>query len=196
MEDSFMVFEKEKLSKALNQHSKQKISNKGLTLAAVLIPVFSSDGKDYLLFTKRTNLVETHKGEISFPGGVHDKTDKSLLHTALRETNEELGVNAKDVEILGELDDVETNTNFIISPFVGIIPYPYNFKVNDKEIESLLYVPLESLLNGDNFWEESRDYNGGSYPMYFYRYENNIIWGATAKIVKHFSDLIQEASDK
>src|SRR3989304_3419366 len=173
-----MVLDREKISNALNQYSKQQIRNKELTSAAVLVPIFNLNGKYHLLFTKRTDFVEAHKGEISFPGGVHDKGDKSLLHTALRESNEELGINPKDVEMLGELNDIETNTNFIISPFVGIIPYPYEFKVNANEIERMIYVPLEALLKGDGYWEELWDYSGRKYPMYFYRYEDNIIWGA------------------
>ena len=138
-------------------------------------------------------MVETHKGEISFPGGVFDKTDKSLLDTALRESQEELGIDVSDIDVLGELDDIETNTNFIISPFVGIIPYPYEFKVNEAEIEKLLFVPLEHLLNKDSCWEESWAYKGSPYSMYFYHFENNIIWGATAKIARHFLEIINVA---
>ena len=188
-----MGFNKKSFLKVLDRYSKKRIINSKLINAAVLIPLFSQNGECHLLFTKRTDKVETHKGEISFPGGVQDKTDGNLLETALRETYEEIGINTEDVEILGELDDIETNTNFIISPFVGIIPHPYEFKINEIEIEELIHVPLESLLNGDNFWEESWNYKGRKYPMYFYRYEDNIIWGATGKIVKHFLDIIKES---
>src|SRR3990172_10760635 len=137
-----MVFNKKTFSQVLSQYPKKKIINNRLISAAVLIPLFNLDGKYNLLFTKRTNLVETHKGEISFPGGVFDKNDSSLLDTALRETEEEVGINSNDVEILGELDDIETNTNFNISPFVGVIPYPYEFRINGIEIEKLLNIPL------------------------------------------------------
>lgn len=185
-----MDFTKENFLKALCHYSKHQIKNEIRIPAAVLIPLFKSDGKYHLLFTKRTNMVETHKGEISFPGGIYDKTDKNLLDTALRESYEELGIDVRDVDVLGELDDIETNTNFIISPFVGIIPYPYKFKVNEAEIEKLLLVSLEHLLKKDSFWEESWTYRGVPYPMYFYRYESNVIWGATAKIVRHFLEII------
>ena len=186
-----MDFSKENFLMALCNYSKHQIKNGTSVPAAVLIPLFKSDGQYHILFTKRTDMVENHKGEISFPGGVFDKTDKSLLDTALRESQEELGIDVSDIDVLGELDDIETSTNFIISPFVGIIPYPYEFKVNEAEIEKLLFVPLEHLLDKDSCWEESWTYKGSPYPMYFYRYQGNIIWGATAKIVKGFLEIME-----
>ena len=186
-----MIFDQHNFKKILSQHTKQKIKNENLIKAAVLLPIYNLDGEYHLLFTKRTEMVDTHKGDISFPGGVYHEEDKSLLDTALRATNEELGISPEDVEILGELDDIETNTNFIISPFVGIIPYPYEFKINDMEIERLIQVPLEFLLNEENFWKEVRNYKDKNYTIYFYRYEDNIIWGATAKILKDFLDLLR-----
>jgi len=186
-----MIFDKDNFKKILSRHSKQRINNKNLIKAAVLIPVYNLDGKYYLLFTKRTEMVETHKGDVSFPGGIYHEEDKSLLETALRETNEEIGISPDDVEILGELDDIDTSTNFIISPFVGIVPYPYEYKISEMEIERLIHVPLEFLLKEENFWEELRNHNGENHKIYFYRHEGDIIWGATGKIVKNFLDLIR-----
>ena len=97
--------------------------------AGVLIPLFRENGKYKILFTKRTDMVEHHKGQISFPGGGVEKDDRSVMETALRETQEEIGLMKEEVEILGRTDDILTLvSNFVITPFVGLIPFPYDFE--------------------------------------------------------------------
>ena len=106
------------------------------------MPVFLKKGQYHLLFIQRTERVKYLKGQISFPGGAYEKNDGLILNTALREAEEEIGLIPKDVQILGELDDVLTATsNYIISPFVGLIPYPYDFRPDKWETEELLEVP-------------------------------------------------------
>lgn len=161
-----------------------------LKKAAVLLPLFKHDDEYYFLLTKRTNQVAHHKGEISFPGGKQDPGE-NLLHTALREAKEELGIHEKDVIILGDLDDMFTlSSDFLISPFVGLIPYPYPFKINTKEISEIIAIPLSALANPASWHQELRERDGHPQPVYFFQYQGHLIWGATARILKQFIDLI------
>ena len=130
---------KQRLRQALSQRHKQHIVNANLVRSAVIIPIYDKQGQYYILFTKRTQEVKDHKGQISFPGGAYQEEDGTLVNTALRECAEEIGLMPGDVEILGELDDFVTQvSNYIISPFVGLIPWPYQFKMNEEEIEEIL----------------------------------------------------------
>ena len=161
--------------------------SKNLTVAAVLFPLLLKEDDLHVLFTKRTQTVKVHKGQISFPGGVHDPNDENLLATALREAEEEIGLKAKDVEILGALDPIATvTTGFQVQTFVGLIPYPYGFKPNGKEVAEILTVPLYYLAD-ENHWSR-RSYQTGdqAFEAYFVSYENYRIWGATARIIKIF----------
>ena len=159
--------------------------------AAVLIPIFSRAGEYHILFTKRTEMVMYHKGQVSFPGGSCDEADSCLCDTALRESFEEIGLRPEDVEILGELDDIVTLTsNYIVSPFVGFIPYPYDFKVCSEEIEEVVEAPISTLLDRCNFREEPRFEDGVHYVSCFYDCGQHVIWGATARILRQFLDLV------
>ena len=181
-----------KIKKILACRGKTCIQDDRLTRAAVLIPLFKKRGEYHLLFTRRTDQVEHHKGQISFPGGRKDEADEDLLTTALREAEEEMGIHKKDVRILGELDDICTVTKFCVSPFVGLIPYPYSFKVNPREIEEVIEVPLSVFLEKSNFRKEFRELQGKMWPVYFYRHDHHTIWGATASIVKQLLDLLPQ----
>lgn len=158
--------------------------------AAVLVPLYQKEGQCYLLFTKRSVQVKHHKGEISFPGGMVDEDDRELIHTALREAHEEIGLKEKDVEIIGLLDDIVTVTEFIVTPIVGIFPYPYPFQVNRIEIDELIEAPLSAFLKEDSFSEREIFRMGRAEWIYAYQYHNHIIWGATARILKQLLDLI------
>ena len=116
---------KEKLRQSLASRQKVELCSIGLTESAVLIPIFCKDGEYSILFTQRSEQMPHHKGQISFPGGARSKADATLRDTALRESREEIGLKAKDAEIVGELDDTPTTTSgYNISPFVAFIPYP------------------------------------------------------------------------
>jgi len=190
---------KKKIRRILSQRQKQTIvfTDAPLAPAAVLVPLYESEGEYYILFTRRTERVEHHKGQISFPGGARHKEDGDLVDTALRETFEEIGVKPEDVEILGELDRMGTVTsNFLITPFVGIIPYPYEFTVSEEEIEELVEVPISALLAQENYREERQVYEGRTYVASFFQYEGKVIWGATARILKQFLDLVFDEDRK
>jgi 8-oxo-dGTP pyrophosphatase MutT (NUDIX family) len=158
--------------------------------AAVLIPLFQKDKDCHLLFTKRSDQVKYHKGEISFPGGVVDEEDSELEKTALREAFEEIGLEEKDVQVIGVLDDIVTITQFIVTPFIGLFPYPYSFKLSPIEIAELIEVPISALLDENCFSEKEIIRGTGKEVVLAYQYENHIIWGATARILKQFLDLI------
>ena len=188
---------KQRIAETLRHYSKRKITSRNLKSSAVLVPLFCSEGQHYILFTQRSNEVEFHKGQICFPGGTFQPGDTSLLQTALREAEEEIGLKAEDVEILGELDDTITITSgYVISPFVAFIPYPYPFKVSHREINQIFSAPLSALMDEANFRqaEDMQTLEGKSIPVYYCEYKGHIIWGATARILKHFTDLLLSES--
>jgi len=180
----------DQISKILSSRKRRVIEHPPFSHAAVLVPLFKKDEDCHLLFTKRSDYVKYHKGEISFPGGVVDEEDLELISTALREAHEEIGLKKSDVQIIGILDDIVTTTEFIVTPIVGLFPYPYPFKVSEVEIAELIEVPLSSLLHEECFSEQEIVRGGQKEVIYAYQYEKHLIWGATARILKQFLDLI------
>ena len=165
---------KQRLRQFLSQRQKHYITDTSRVSAAVLVPIYHKQGLYYLLFTKRSQKVKEHKGQISFPGGVYQEGDRTLVNTALRECTEEIGLMAKDIEVLGELDDIISRTsNYIISPFVAFIPWPYQFRVNTDETEELIEVPL-SELDASSLHHETEIINGETVTSYFYCYEDKV----------------------
>jgi 8-oxo-dGTP pyrophosphatase MutT (NUDIX family) len=156
--------------------------------AAVLLPLLQSATDYHLVFTKRTDTLTHHKGQISFPGGSFEPADGDLLTTALRESYEEVGIQPDHVRILGRLDDLATfSTNFTISPFVGLIPYPYHFRPNPVEVAIVFDVPMSVLADPvvSRSYIRARD-DGATIEDYEYHIDGHVIWGATARIVRHF----------
>ena len=140
----------EQIRRILAENPKKTVVDSSLTPAGVTLLVYPKDGEYCILLNKRTDRVDDHKGEISFPGGRRDAEDETLLDTALRETHEEMGISPDDVDILGEIDDVPTNTSYLISTFVGTIPYPYNFAPSEAEVAEVLEVPISTLFDHDS----------------------------------------------
>jgi 8-oxo-dGTP pyrophosphatase MutT (NUDIX family) len=164
-----------------------------LVRAAVLVPLIERHGP-HLVFAKRTDRVGTHRGQISFPGGTVDPADASLLDAALRESEEEVGLPRAAVEPLGALDDTETvATQFVITPWVGVIRGPVVWRPDGVEIEKVIEVPFAALVKPANFRVEHWERAGVARPVYFYDYGGERIWGATARIVKHYLDLVTGA---
>ncbi|MBI2867505.1 MAG: CoA pyrophosphatase [Chloroflexi bacterium] len=172
------------------------VHESGLVPAGVIVPLLRKNGVWHLLFTLRSLHLPNHAGQFSFPGGVAEETDDDLLATALRETHEEIGVLPRDVTVLGSLEPSVTPQGFRISPFVGAIPYPYEFKVSPEEVSLLLDVPLPVLLDPRNLEIRQEARNGVMTDSYFYRYNDHIIWGATARIVKRLLDLMALDAEK
>jgi 8-oxo-dGTP pyrophosphatase MutT (NUDIX family) len=164
-----------------------------LVPAAVLIPILDR-GEPWLAFAKRTDRVGHHRGQISFPGGIVDATDPSRLAAALRECEEEVGLRREAVEPLGVLDDVETfATQFVITPFVGLVRESVSWRPDGEEIERVIEVPFAALREEGSFRVEMWERDGVTRPVYFFDWEGDTIWGATARIVKHYLDVLDES---
>jgi len=181
------------LDAGLSRRPRRTLDRSDLVSAAVLVPV-TDRGEPHLLFTKKTSSVPHHKGQFSFPGGIVDLRDGSRVETALREAWEEIHLPAEAVEVLGLLDDTETRaTNFIITPVVGIVRGPVVFRPDGREIERVLEVPLATLRDPAIFRTEIWERNGEPHPVLFYQVSaDDVIWGATARILSQFLELLDE----
>lgn len=182
------------IRRILSEHPKKPIVDPSLTPAGVMLLLYPKDGEHRILLSKRTSHVEHHKGEICFPGGRKDPGDVTLLDTALREAYEELGIRPESIELLGEVDDVPTTSRFLISTFVGAIPYPYEFVPSESEVAEVLEVPISALMDPDNFRDETRIINGQVVVFPSYAYMGHLIYGATARVLKRFLELLEAAS--
>lgn len=154
------------------------------TRAAVLIPVISQNNELDLLLTQRTEYVEHHKNQISFPGGVVDKSDDSVITAALRETQEEVGISPSEIEILGVLEDVTTPSQFLITPVVGLLKRIPPLKLNSTEVRVAFTIPLSYFCNEANVRIEYREFEGKKREVYFYEYGDKLIWGVTAYMIR------------
>ncbi len=170
---------------------------RGSTLAAVLLLLRRTPSGFDLLFTRRTQDVLTHKGQISFPGGSQEPGDRDLEATALRETEEELGIPATAVEILGELDDTFTSvSSFVVRPFVGLYRGSLEaLRPAPQEVAEVLSVPLARLQDPRIRRVEPLDVEGRPWEFPSYRYGEHVIWGATARILQQFLALIPSYQD-
>ena len=168
-----------------------------LTHAAVLIPFFEKYGELHLVLTKRSMDVEHHKGQISFPGGVRDKEDVSFIDTALRESEEEIGLSRGYVEVLGIYNDFITPSGFCITPVIAFLPSAVKFSLNPTEVAEVIEVPLRFFLTPGNEQTEFHFFNGIQRPVYYYFYGEYEIWGATAAMLRSFlMDLSQHLGRK
>jgi 8-oxo-dGTP pyrophosphatase MutT (NUDIX family) len=153
--------------------------------AAVLLPLVLFQEEWHLLFTRRTDRVESHKGQVSFPGGAADDGEISPEQTALREAEEEIGMNPRDVRILGRLSSMITISLYRVRPIVGIIPWPYAFRVANFEVARVFTMPLLWLADRSNFWEFFRKDSDLSVIVY-HPYDGELLWGATARMTVNF----------
>ena len=176
---------KEKLK---DYQSRQIEADRGIC-AGVVIPIYEKDGEVYIILTKRTDLVRMHKGEVSFPGGMCEDEDGGTMNTALRECCEEIGVRAKDIEVIGRMDDMYTLTGFVITPYVGIVPYPYEFRTSPGEVAYLIFLPLTYLLEVAPIMEEA-EHEGriDRVPSFYYRGDR--VWGATCRLLLKLKGII------
>jgi 8-oxo-dGTP pyrophosphatase MutT (NUDIX family) len=154
-----------------------------LVAAGVLVPLFLREGEVQVLFTQRTLLVKDHRGQIAFPGGVRDPEDPHLLATALRETQEEIGLAPEAVEVLGTLTAVNTLTGYHITPFVGLIPHPYHFRPSPREVKRLLVLPVREFYPPARWGVGSYTFQGRTARVCYWRNGQEVVWGATARIL-------------
>ena len=163
--------------------------NETLLYAAVLMPLAWREDEWHLVFTRRTNDVEHHKGQVSFPGGGCDAQDATPEQTALREAYEEIGLKPEDVRLLGRLNEMVTITHFRVTPVIGIIPWPYDFHLSAVEVERVFTIPLPWLAQPVN-WEE-HNFTADGTPHYipvisYHPYDGEILWGASARMTQDF----------
>lgn len=180
------LMEAEKESEASDGYAEIPIRpGMNLKCAAVLVPLMFYRDEWHILYTRRTDRVESHKGQVSFPGGACDDGETTPEETALREAHEEIGVNPKDVEILGRLSRLITISNYRVSPIVGVIPFPYAFKVASVEVARVFTIPLMWLANRNNYWEFFTRDSERSLIAY-HPYDGELLWGATARMTVNF----------
>ena len=164
----------------------------GLLPAGVLAPVFAAQGEVNLLFTQRTMHLKDHQGQISFPGGVRDAGDLDLLATALRETEEEIGLKPAEAEVLGTLNPVATVTGYWVNPFVALIPYPYDFHLNHREVHRLLVFPVSAFCVPERWSSGPYRYKAQTVQVCCWKYQDTVIWGATARMLLDLLDRLGE----
>ncbi len=156
-----------------------------LKCAAVLVPLLWHDEQWHLLFTRRTERVESHKGQVSFPGGGCDEGETTPEETALREAQEEIGLDPRQVRVLGRLVNMITVTSFHVTPVVGVIEWPAVFVVGQHEVERIFTIPLHWLADPANRWEFTMPGRSRSL-IAFHPYDGELLWGATARMTVDF----------
>ena len=179
----------ELLERALAKRVVERADGDGLMPSAVMILLYPKDGEYCILLNKRSEEVEHHKGEISFPGGARDPEDRDSLDTALRETEEEMGIKRGDVTVIGELDEVVTRSGFLVNVFTGTIEYPYSFKPSAIEIAEVLEFPISALIDPANRRSETRWDHGKPVTSYSYVHEEHVVFGAPARILQSCIDI-------
>jgi ADP-ribose pyrophosphatase YjhB (NUDIX family) len=157
--------------------------------------VYEKQGEYHIVFIRRTMTVKTHQGQISFPGGTREISDRTLLETAIRESYEEIGLRPEGIEVLGELDDeVTTTSNYVVTPFVAMIPWPYRFAISRAEVDEIIKIPMAALLGKDCLKPDTEFLDGKKFKSYAYHYKGKVIWGATARILKKFLDIYSQVT--
>ena len=183
---------KEEIKKILANHKPRHILSPARKPASVLILYYPAQEGLSLVFIKRPDYPGVHGDQISFPGGGKEEGDKDELETALRETEEEIGIKKDQVEVWGALSTRQTLTSdFRVTPFVGFIPYPYDFKLNSREVERLIIIPFSHLLSSETYSYGYYNFKGLKFESDLYQYGNDIIWGLTARILNSLITLIR-----
>jgi len=185
---SFPMVVKE-IAHLLQSRTPKTLGERGLRPAAVLVPIQQRTDSDYLILTQRAARLNSHSGQVAFPGGMLDPRDAGPLAAALRESQEEIGIDPGHVSVLGQLDQVTAAQEYLVTPFVGLIPFPYKFQLNPAETAALFSVPIPALLGPGCFNMEPRFSAQRWNPIYHFHYQGWDIWGATAKIIKQLLEL-------
>ena len=174
----------DKIARALAARVPRSVDAGEFKKAAVLVPLQETPGGERLVLTQRAETVNSHRGQIAFPGGKIEPGDDSPEAAALRETDEEIGLVAADVRVLGQLDQIISSSGYVVTPFVGLVPSPYDFRLNTAETAALFSVPLSALAAQGCLHIEPRLYPPERRdPIYHFYFEDRDIWGATARII-------------
>ncbi len=182
-----------RLRLALTARTPQVVNEWEARPAAVLVPLFQHEGAWRLLFTRRTQTVDSHPGQVSFPGGAIERSDGTPAAAALREAEEEIGLPPETVKVLGQLNPLITVTQFIVTPVVAEIPWPFAITNSPSEVASTFHVPLSFLQDPNNLETQQREplIPGRPVDVYYFRpYQDQVIWGVTARITVDLLKLI------
>lgn len=167
-----------------------------LRQAAVMIPLLQDKREWHVLLTHRSqNLVE-HRGQVAFPGGAKDRDDQDLQATALREMHEEVGILPDDVHVFGHLGELRVITGYTVRLYVGKIPWPYDLKINEREVDSVFNVPLEWLADPNHRSVEFRNHAGYEFPVIFFDdFDGHQLWGASADMTMTLLDALNFSNE-
>jgi len=191
--DDFNTFKKF-ISEQLSGRKKRSINFPEYRKSAVMILFMEKDNSPHVLLTLRTDKVSTHKGQVSFPGGGYDSSDKDFLDTALRETMEEVGIPPEEIEILGEFDEYISIAGFHVYVHVGALNKVQEYVVCRDEIDEMLEVPFSLFYNEKYTKCEKFTHEGRDFDIYYYDYGKAVIWGMTARILTDFARKICKES--
>jgi 8-oxo-dGTP pyrophosphatase MutT (NUDIX family) len=189
------LLSEEMIAQALRNHTSPPYTEREippghpLRLASVLVPLARQNGTWHLLYTRRADSVEHHKGQVSFPGG-SSEFGESAEQTALREADEEIGIRAADIQILGRLPQIVTISDYLVTPIVGVIRWPYAFQVYAPEVARVFVLPLPWLAERQNYMKFTRS-ETGRHVIAYQPYDGELLWGATAHITVEFLKILK-----
>jgi 8-oxo-dGTP pyrophosphatase MutT (NUDIX family) len=183
----------DQIRRRLAAYTPRLLDNEGRNRAAVLVPLYFDRGELHVVFTKRTDRVQSHRGEVSFPGGAMDASDPDLTFTALREAHEEVGLDPAHVSVIGQIDDIVTISDFHVSAYVGEIDpatSPYVWVPAEAEVAAMIEAPLSHLHDPQNMVELPRMRNGEMVIQEGIQFDDHVIWGATYRMLRNFMDVV------
>ena len=194
--DEAVLTPPELIKRALANRPTNRVGGDDLTPAAVMVLLYPKDGDYCVLLNKRSQEVEHHKGEISFPGGAADPEDRDPLDTALRETEEEMGIRRDDINVLGEMDEVATRSRFRVRVFAGTLRqakgHLYEFHPSVDEIAEIVEFPVNALRSPASIRVETHWQEGIPSTVYSYAHDKHLVFGATARILQQFLQLLED----
>lgn len=159
-----------------------------LVPASVLIPLFLKDAEWHVLFIRRvTNKSDRHSGQVAFPGGRRDSEDVDNIATALREAHEEVGLDRSEIKVLHTLPEYVTSSSYVVTPVVGIVPYPYEYRAQPTEVDKIFSIPLRWLADQSNVELRDKQISRGERSatlkvVYYNEYDSEVLWGASARM--------------
>ncbi len=168
--------------------------------AAVLVCLFQHQNHLHILFTQRADHLKHHAGQISFPGGKAEQSDRNLVETAYREAQEEVGLHSDYLRLIGKIGEYKTISGFAVHPIIAMYDHPLNISedlaIDENEVASVFHVPLKFLMDESNYFTETIHRNNQSFPVYFIPYEGRMIWGATAGILAQIQQHVESVHGK
>ncbi|NLY64839.1 MAG: CoA pyrophosphatase [Alcaligenaceae bacterium] len=190
--DRRFIWQAESLLHDWNDH--KIIENKTYIDAAVLLPLVYVKGEIHILLTRRSSRLKKHAGQISFPGGRVERDDPSAKDAALRETEEEVGIPASYIEVVGQLPDLFTGTGYLMKPYVGWVNEGFSIHADTSEVEEVFYVPLSFFMDPRNHRLHNARLADGSVRYYFSMpWHSYFIWGATASVIRNLYHRLHQA---